>query len=398
MHTHVSSDYGSSVSRAERGFTRLQPHEPDTDNADAGIPALIAPKKKETMKRTTKTLATLVGLILVLGACSGGSSEDSPTALKLIAHDSFASAASESGAFDSFTAETGITVEVIAAGDAGALVNQAILTKDNPLADVLFGVDDTFLSRALDNEIFSRHKASGINDVLPELVDRQNRVTPIDFGDVCINFDKGWFASTQLQVPTNLSDLRANLYASHLTVEHPATSSPGLAFMLSTIDIFGEDGWLDWWADMKTGGVNVTADWDAAYYSDFVRYGGESSMVVSYASSPPAEVIFATEPTDVAPTGVIEAGCYRQVEYAGVLHGTAYPDAAGQLIDYMLSLEFQELIPLTWFVFPANENAKLPIEFVKHTTVPQNPTRFAADYIAENRDRWIDEWIAVMEG
>ena len=181
-------------------------------------------------------------------------------------------------------------------------------------------------------------------------------------------------------------------------MEHPATSSPGLAFVLATIDEYGEEAWLEFWSDLEAGGVAVVPDWDTAYYSDFTPYGGDSPMVVSYASSPPAEVIFATEPIDEAPTGVVEAGCYRQVEYAGILAGTDYPEAAGQLIDFMLSVEFQESVPLTWFVFPVNETAELPPEFVEHTTIPADPARLDPATIAENRDRWIDEWLAVMEG
>jgi thiamine transport system substrate-binding protein len=168
--------------------------------------------------------------------------------------------------------------------------------------------------------------------------------------------------------------------------------------MLATIEVFGEEGWLDFWADLKHGGVNVVPDWDTAYYNDFTRYGGGSPLVVSYASSPPAEVVFASEPVTEAPTGVFEPGCYRQVEFAGVLAGTDYPEAAGDLIDFMLSVEFQETIPLTWFVFPANDDADLPEVFTDNTTIPPYPARFTAATIAENRDRWIDEWVSVMEG
>ncbi len=335
---------------------------------------------------------------IVISACAEDTATETPETLTLISHDSFAGVAEETGAFDPFTADTGIDVEILAAGDAGSMVNQAILTRDNPLADVLFGVDDTFLSRALQEQIFIEHRAEGVDRVDPDLIDREFRVTPIDFGDVCINYDKAWFDSTSIQVPSDLADLEASLYAQHLTVEHPATSSPGLAFMLATIDRFGEDGWLDYWAGLRDAGVNVVSDWDSAYYGEFTRYGGDSSMVVSYASSPPAEVLFAEEPLENAPTGVIEDGCYRQVEYAGVLDGTQYPEAAGLLIDFMLSREFQETIPLNWFVFPVNPDAELPEEFIEHTVIPAAPTRFAASYIAENRDRWIDEWIAVMGG
>lgn len=347
------------------------------------------------MRTHSKLTAALITAALITGACSPGSGDGQ--LVTLLAHDSFAEAITPE-TFAAFTEETGIEVEVLAAGDAGSVVNQAILTKDNPLADVLFGVDDTFLSRALDEGIFQTHKPRGSADLFPEFVDRQFRVTPIDFGDVCINYDKSWFERTSLVIPSRLDDLRASLYAMHLTVEHPATSSPGLAFMLATIAEFGEEGWLDYWSSLRDAGVNVVADWNSAYYGNFSRYGGTSSMVVSYASSPPAEVIFADEPLDEAPTGVIEAGCYRQVEYAGVLAGTGHPEAAEKLIDFMVSVEFQEAIPLTWFVFPANRNAALPQEFVDHAVIPENPARLSAAYIAENRDRWIDEWIQVMEG
>ena len=345
-------------------------------------------------KRGIATLTTVLALVAM--ACGTEEQTEDPETLTLISHDSFVESAGDT--FASFTEETGIDVELLPAGDAGSLVNQAALSKDNPLADVLFGVDDTFLSRAVDEEIFRAYESASIGAVDEELRLEHNLVTPIDYGDVCFNYDKAWFEENDVAVPDDLDELTDPAYASVVTVEHPATSSPGLAFMLATIEIFGEDGWLDWWSQMKEGGVNIANDWNTAYYSDFTRYDGDSSIVMSYASSPPAEVIFADEPPEAAPTGVIEAGCYRQVEFAGILDGTAYPESAGELIDYMLSVEFQEQIPLTWFVFPANNDAELPPEFVEHTTIPESPARLAADEIAENRDRWIDEWIGVMEG
>ncbi|MDX1467762.1 MAG: thiamine ABC transporter substrate-binding protein [Acidimicrobiia bacterium] len=346
------------------------------------------------MRLSKLTAIGISALALAIAACSA---EQAPGTLTLIAHDSFADGVTED-TFAAFTEETGIRVEVLAAGDAGSMVNQAVLSKGNPLADVLFGVDDTYLSRALDEEIFRVYRSTEVDKVHPELVDTQYRVTPIDYGDVCINYDTAWFESTSIAVPERLESLRAELYASHLSVEHPATSSPGLAFMFATIAEFGEEGWLDFWADLRDGGVRVASDWTTAYYTDFLTHGGPSSMVVSYASSPPAEVVFSEEPIDSPPTGVIEAGCYRQVEYAGILAGTQYPAAAGKLIDFMLSLEFQEQIPLSWFVFPANQDAQLPSVFAEHVVIPDDPARLSPAYIAENRDRWIDEWIQVMEG
>lgn len=347
------------------------------------------------MRRTTTTLIT--SMALAVAGCATDDVAEVPESLTIIAHDSFARGADDIGAFQAFTEQTGIEVEVLAGGDAGSVVTQAVLTKDNPLADVLFGVDDTFLSRALEEEIFRPYRSELIDRVPADLTDPEDRVTPIDFGDVCLNYDRDWFETTGTEVPTSLDQLRASPYAENLVVQHPATSSPGLAFMLATIDFYGEEGWLDFWADLRDAGVRVASDWDSAYYGDFIRHGGERPMVVSYASSPPAEVIFAEEPLDTSPTGVIEAGCYRQVEYAGVLEGTDYPEEAGALVDYMLSVEFQEMIPLTWFVFPVNQDATLPQEFVDHTVIPASPTRLPAEVIAENRDRWIEEWIAVME-
>ncbi|MFZ0625293.1 MAG: thiamine ABC transporter substrate-binding protein [Acidimicrobiia bacterium] len=344
--------------------------------------------------RRIAILATAAAIML---AACGGTGAQRPTTLKLLAHDSFAAGVTDE-TFAAFTDETGIDVEVISGGDAGAMVNQAALTAGNPIADVMFGVDDTFLSRAINADVFTAYRSTHVDEVKSSLAPTSELVTPIDFGDVCLNYDKQWFADHEMAVPSTLDDLRTGQYAGLTTVESPATSSPGLAFLLATIDFYGEDGWQDFWRDMKAGGVAAVPDWDTAYYANFTPYGGATPMVVSYASSPPAEVIYATEPLTEAPTGVIEAGCYRQVEYAGVMAGSDYPDAAGVLIDYLLSVDFQETIPLTWFVFPANANADLPEEFTRYTTLPQSPARFDAQTIADNRDRWIAEWSTIMEG
>ncbi|HEX6287317.1 MAG TPA: thiamine ABC transporter substrate-binding protein [Acidimicrobiia bacterium] len=351
------------------------------------------------MRHTRILTALLIALATVLTACGDDEPEQTgtPETLTILAHDSFADAVSDE-TFSAFESDTGIVVEVLAGGDAGSVVNQAVLSADNPIADVLFGVDDTFLSRALEEEIFVPHESEHIGTVPDSFIEEENRVTPIDYGDVCFNYDKEYFAESDIGIPDDLDDLTADRYAGLVTVEHPATSSPGLAFMLATIDRYGEDGWLDWWSEMKAAGINVVSDWDTAYYAAFTRYGGDSPIVMSYASSPPAEVIFAEEPLEEAPTGVIEAGCYRQIEYAGVLSGTEWPQSAGDLIDFMLSVEFQETIPENWFVFPANQEADLPQSFVEHTVIPEDPADLDADVIADNRDEWIDDWISVMEG
>lgn len=334
-------------------------------------------------------------LVLLICACGNGGATGGT--LTLMTHDSFADAVTEE-TFAAFTAETGVTVEVLRAGDAGAMTNQAVLTKDNPLADVLFGIDDTFLTRGLEAGIFEAHTSPLLDQVPAELqLDSEQRVTPIDFGDVCLNYDKEAF--TELSPPASLEALIEPEYADMLVVEHPATSSPGLAFLLATIERFGEDGWRAYWQSLFDNGAIVAPSWTDAYYGEFSGGGGsegDKPLVVSYASSPPAEVIFAEPPVTEAPTGVVTDGCYRQIEFAGILAGTDQAGTAGDLIDFMLSVEFQQTIPLTWFVFPANANVELPQEFVTYTSLPPDPIQMAPDLIEANRQRWLDEWAEIL--
>lgn len=339
--------------------------------------------------RRSMTLSLLLGI----AACSGTAS-DGPITITLMAHDSFADAVTEE-TFADFTASTGHRVEVLAAGDAGAMVNQAILTKDNPVADAIFGIDDTFLTRAIEAGILHGYSSSLLVQIPEQLRLRDDLVTPIDYGDVCLNYDKEAFGD--LPPPASLEDLVKPDYRSKLVVEDPTVSSPGLAFLLATIDRFGEGGWQQYWRDLKANDVLVVSGWSEAYYGEFSGGSGEGErpIVVSYASSPPAEVIFSETPLIEAPTGVITDGCYRQIEFVADLSGNEISLQVGELIDFMLSVDFQNTIPLTWFVFPANENAVLPTEFIAHTQIPDHPTQMDPALIEANRQRWLEEWAEV---
>jgi thiamine transport system substrate-binding protein len=341
---------------------------------------LILQRRRTNVKR----IAAIVIAILAVSACSSASTEER-TELVLLTHDSFAVS---KGTLEAFTADTGISVVVLQGGDAGALVTQAVLSKDNPTGDVLFGVDNTLLTRALD--LFVPYESPALSNVDPSLV-TDPRVTPIDFGDVCLNYEKSAF--TVVAPPSDLDDLVLPAYASMLVVENPATSSPGLAFLLATITEYGEDGWQDYWTALLANGAVIAPDWETAYYSHFTGGGGSGSpIVVSYASSPPAGVIFSEVPTDEPLTATVTEGCFRQVEYAGILKDS---EAARKLVDFMLSKEFQEDIPLNMFVFPARTDAALPREFVEYTEVPSNPLTMGPEMIDANRDRWIDEWTQI---
>jgi thiamine transport system substrate-binding protein len=359
------------------------------------------------LKRPWRTIGGLA-ISLALAGCSadGTTTSASPQVsepleqveIVLMTHDSFAVS---DELLASFKSETGIEIKILRAGDAGAMVNQAVLTKDNPLADVMFGVDNNFLSRALEADIFEPYESPLLASV-PDELETDSRVTPIDFGDVCINWDKEYFAVTGLVPPETLLDLADPAYRNLLVVESPATSSPGLAFLYSTIAQFGEAGdysWVDYWADLRDNGVLITSGWEEAYYSYFTAASdGDRPIVVSYASSPPFEVIYATEPIEEPPTAVMTEGCFRQIEYAGIVTGTEARGAAEQVIDFLLSTPFQDEIPLSMFVFPANEDATLPPAFVEFAVVPADPFSLPGGEIEANVRRWILEWTEVVTG
>ena len=311
--------------------------------------------------------------------------------LTLLAYDSFTPS---ENIFDAFTLETGVKVEIALGGDAGELVTKAALTAGNPQGDVLWGVDNTLLSRAIEAKIFSAYETKNTNELdqsARKLV-ANNEVSPVDTGDVCINYDVKWFADRKIAPPLTLRALTSANYANLLVVPSPITSSPGLAFMLATIAEFGEDGWGEYWQQLKQNGVLIVDGWNEAYYTEFSGSSGKGDrpIVVSYGSSPPAEMIYASPKPATAPTAVAALTCYRQVEFAGVLRGTKHEREAQLLIDYLTSLAFQQDLPLTLFVYPANTKAKLPAEFLKYSLRPELPLQIDPELIAKNRTTWLD--------
>jgi thiamine transport system substrate-binding protein len=335
-----------------------------------------------------------VALALALAGCAGGDEE--PTEVVLVTHDSFAITGSVKKAFEE---ESGLELRVLKAGDAGELVTRALLTAGNPEGDVLFGVDNNLLTRALEGDVFEPYESPELASVDPALVlDPEHRATPIDRGDVCLNYDKPFFADGGVAPPRALVDLTLPRYRGLLVVENPVTSTPGLAFMLATIARFGEK-WQGYWRKLRANDVLVVDGWEDAYYARFSGAAGSKGkrpIVVSYASSPPAEVVFRDpQPTD-APTGVVEESCFRQIELAGVLRGAKNEEGARKLLDFMLSRRFQEDIPLQMFVFPARRDAALPAAFERFAVVPDDPLELSPEEIERNRERWVDEWTDIV--
>jgi len=312
--------------------------------------------------------------------------------LTVMTHDSFSVSEEVIAAFEE---QYGVDVQFLEAGDAGTTVNKAALSKNSPLADVLYGVDNTFLSRALEEGIFESYASPLLADIPDEFkLDDQNFALPVDFGDVCLNYEKAYFEKNNLEPPSNLEDLLKPAYKGLVAVENPATSSPGLAFLFATIGHFGEDGYLDYWQSLMENEAKVVNDWETVYYVEFSRWGGEYPIVVSYGSSPPFEIIFAEEAMDEPPTAAVTGAgsCFRQIEFVGILKGTSHRDLAEKWIDFMLSPTFQEDIPLNMYVFPVNRNAELNETFAKYLAVPAEPATLSPALIAQNREEWIRAW------
>ena len=314
--------------------------------------------------------------VVAITACSSSPSNSSidatPNEVTLLAYDAFTP---QEGIFDAFTAATGAEVKVVTGGDSGVLISKAILTAGTPEGDVLWGLDNTLLSRAQKTELLTSYE-------------------PVDTGDICVNYDKQWFGSRDIAPPTSLEDLALPAYKNLLVVQDPVASSPGLGFLLGTIAHFGVDKWQNYWKSLKENGVRVSPDWTSAYTIDFSGSSGKGKypLVVSYGSSPPAEVLYAEKPIDSPPTAVIESTCFRQTEYVGVLRGARNPNLAAQLISYLLDVPFQESMPLSLFVFPVNKKAALPDLFTKFAVAPKNPLTLEPADIEKNRDAWLNSW------
>jgi thiamine transport system substrate-binding protein len=358
------------------------------------------------MKRSRAVPGFVLVMTIFAAACNSSSkpagqpsqstSKPSKTVV-LMTHDSFAVSPA---VLAEFTRETGYKVKQLKSGDAGQAVSQALLVKDHPVGDAFFGVDNTFLSRALDNGLFDAYTAKGVEHV-PERfrLDPEDRVTPIDHGDVCVNDDLAWFGHDgHPPAPKSLADLAQPAYRKLLVVENPASSSPGLAFVLASIASLGESGWHDYWQQLRENGVRVDDGWEQAYETDFTAGGGSGDrpLVVSYATDPAADVVFSDGKKTTPTVGVVPGTCFGQIEFAGVLAHAKNPAGAQALIDFMLSRRFQEDIPLQMYVYPVIPTAKLPPVFTKFAVPPPDPLSLRASDIGSHRNEWIDEWTRIV--
>lgn len=351
-----------------------------------------------------KVTAVAIGLgLITLSACgsSDGDGGSGSRTVTLVSHNSWAVSEDVVAAFEE---QSGYRLKVLEDGDAGQAVNKAVLTKDNPQGDVFFGVDNTLLSRALDNGLFQPYEAKGADKIRAEYRtgDDRHRVTPVDTGDICVNYDKAWFSEHDLEPPRTFDDLIKPEYKDLLVVENASTSSPGLGFLLGTAAEYGDEGWQDYWKKLTANGVKVVDGWEQAYNEEFSGSAGgkqakaDRPLVVSYASSPPAEVIYADPRPGSAPTGVADGTCFRQVEYAGLLANAQNPEGGKALLDFLISKRFQEDMPLNMFVYPVLEGAEVPQEFTEFGPQAEKPRTMDPAEIADNRDQWVRTWTSLV--
>jgi thiamine transport system substrate-binding protein len=351
-------------------------------NSDNPVP----PQKREHVMK--KIIPVAIAATLALAGCTPVT-VDEPTTLVLVTHDSFLLS---EGTLEKFTEKTGIEVQVQAGGDAGELANKLVLTKDSPLGDVVFGIDNTFASRVVGSGALAEYVSPDVTDAESQYLlptgSGGGYLTPIDSGDVCVNVDHEWFAEAGLDEPATLDDLLKPQYKDLLVVEAANSSSPGLAFLLSTIAAYGEDGWQQYWQALVANGVRISASWSDAYYVDFSGPSseGDRPLVVSYASSPPFEPAGAT--------GALLDTCFTQTEYAGVIAGTEHALEAQQLVDFLFSTTVQNDIPENMYVYPVNAQATLPAGWEQYP-VATDPFFIDPAEIDANRERWLTEWAAV---
>lgn len=313
----------------------------------------------------------------------------------LVAHDSFALPEEVLAAF---TEQTGCTVTVSAQGDAGEMVNKLVLTKDSPLGDVVFGVDNTFASRVLTEGVAASSGLAAVPGAEAlDLPEGSDRLTPIDFGDVCINIDDAWFATEKVAPPTTLDDLTKPAYKGLFVTPSATTSSPGLSFLLATIAAKG-DAWPQYWKDLMANDVKLASGWTDAYTVDFTAGGGKDGtrpIVLSYASSIP----FTIDKTTGKPTtSALLDTCFRQVEYAGVLSGAKHPEAGAAFVRFLQSPAVQAAIPDSMYMFPADPATELPADWAEHAKVAEKPLTVPPADIEANRIAWLDEWSTITGG
>ncbi|MGO1560866.1 MAG: thiamine ABC transporter substrate-binding protein [Actinomycetaceae bacterium] len=367
------------------------------------VHVLSTTRRTRRAARMTSVLG-VTALALTAGGCSFGSDDPSEESgsesgsgsgggeVALETHDSFAV---PDELIAQFEEETGYELVITTPGDAGSLVNDLLLTAGSPSVDVVYGIDNAYASRAISGGVLAPYVPEGLPESAADLRVDEDLLTPIDFGDVCLNVDTDWFRENQMEAPVTLEDLATSGYADLTVVTDPNVSSPGMNFLLATIAEYGDEGFEDYWQGLLDDGLRVVDSWSDAYYVDFTASGGDRPIVLSYSSSPAATL---TEDGSASTTAALTETCVRQVEYAGVVEGAANPEGAQAVVDWLLSDEVQAALPDSMYVYPVSDSVELPEAWAQFAPAATNPLEVSAEDIDANREDWLSRWSAVVSG
>ena len=322
------------------------------------------------MQKLIKAAAIAVIASLAFAGCSPTS--DTQTVV-LVTHDSFAISEELQKQFET---ESGYKLKLVKAGDAGSMANKLVLTREQPIGDAVFGIDNTLTELVASNQLID------------------GELTPIDFGDVCMNYDIEWFKTHSKTAPTNIRELTLSKYRNLTVVSNPATSSSGMAFLATTIAVFGEEGYLDYWTKLKNNGLKVVAGWEDAYFTEFSGSSGHGKypIVLSYSSSPAFEI----RDNGQSQTASIRLDCYRQTEFAGVLAKAKNPSGARALVEFMTGKAFQAALPDSMYVYPVDNEIALPESWAKFAPAALTLAGEELD-VAGNRKSWLKAWSKLFE-
>lgn len=357
------------------------------------------------MKRSLFTIAMTVVLTISASACGANDKQgatSTPAKIKVVTHDSFGLS---TDVLADFEKTNNAKVEIVKQGDAGEMLNKVVLAASNQLGDVAFGIDNTYLTRAISSNVFDDYTTTKTSDIKPEfLIDTSGKFTPVDHGEVCVDYDKKWFAEKQKTPPTSFEDLTKPEFKNLTVVPSAATSSTGLSFFFGTIAHFGDtttakdSKWATYWSDLKRNGVSIVGGWEQAYNTSFTGGPGKGDrpIVISYSSSPPAAVADMPDPKPTeSPIGVVSSTCFQQIEFAGVLKGTKQPDLARKFVDFMVSKQVQNDIPSQMYMYPVTTTAQLPDVWARYSVAIPKPLRLEPKWIADNREKSIEVWTQI---
>lgn len=349
--------------------------------------------------RTSSVRLISAAALVALGltGCSAASDGEQTgtgegTEVTIVVNDSFPAEDFEKVASEA----TGYTVKAVTTGDGQDLSTKLALTSGAPLADMFYGVDGYAASRVVDAGVLDDIRPQGASEDFEKFAFSADvPLTPIDQAAVCVNIDPAWFAEKGIAEPATYDDLADPKYKGLSAVIDPAGSTTGLAFLVGTVENFGEDGFADYWKKLAANDVRIEQGWDEAYNVQFTQGGGDGTrpITVSYDTSPAYTV---NEEGTETSTKALPDTCTSLVMYAGVLKGNKNPEGAQAVLDFMASPEYQETLPETVYGNPIDSSVSVPEDWSKFVIDTPNRHDLPLDEVSANREAWIEQWASAV--